>query len=108
MSMVFSVVDDQQIVTHIPEVNNQGDTTMKGNPFRAWLMEQPRAVTMASLARDLSLDPSYVSDLMSETNTMMPSLIVAMKIEKRTKGEVTARKLHDFAMLNRVNEDEVA
>jgi hypothetical protein len=106
--MMLSVVDAQEIVPHIPDVNPQGDTTMKGNPFRAWLMEQPRAVTMASLARDLGLDPSYISDLMSETNTMMPSLIVAMKIEKRTKGEVTAKKLHDFTMANRIKDDEAA
>ena len=74
---------------------------MKGNPLRSWLMEQPRSVTMASVARDLVLDRSYVSDLMSESNTMMPSLIVAMKIEKRTKGEVTAKMFHDFVLANR-------
>ena len=71
------------------------------NPFYAWLMEQPRAVSKASLARDLGLDRSYITGLMAEDNVMMPSLPVALKIERRTKGKVTARKLHDFAMSNR-------
>lgn len=78
------------------------------NPFRAWLMTQHYPVNMASVARDLGLDPSYVSDLMSETSTMMPSLPVALRIEKRTKNKVTPRKLHDFVMRNRIRQDEAA
>lgn len=74
------------------------------NPFRAWLMAQPRQVTMASLAKDINVDPSYVSDLMSENCTLMPSLIVAAKIERRTNGKVKAVALHDFALANRQKE----
>lgn len=76
------------------------------NPFRAWLMTQPRTVTMASLARDLGVDPSYVSDLMSEKNKLMPSLPVAIAIEVRTDGKVKAKAIHDFAMRNRAVEAE--
>lgn len=76
------------------------------NPFRAWLELQPRDVTMASLARDLGVDPSYISDLMSEKNKLMPSLPVAIGIENRTEGKVKAKAIHDFAMRNRAVEAE--
>jgi DNA-binding transcriptional regulator YdaS (Cro superfamily) len=78
------------------------------NPFRAWLLEQPRAVNMRTLAEDIGVDASYVSDLMDEKSVVMPSLVVAFAIEKRTKGKVTARQLHDFAMQNRARQDEAA
>lgn len=74
---------------------------MTTNPFRAWLMTQPRSVTMASLARELEVDPSYVSDLMSEKNTLMPSLPVAIKILRRTSGKVKPEQIYDFAVGNR-------
>jgi DNA-binding transcriptional regulator YdaS (Cro superfamily) len=78
------------------------------NPFRAWLMTQHYPVNMASVAGDLNLDPSYVSDLMNEACTMMPSLPVALRIERRTKGKVTPRKMHDFVQRNRIRQDEAA
>lgn len=74
------------------------------NPFRAWLMTQPRQVTMASLARDIGVDPSYVSDLMAENCTLMPSLPVSAKIERRTHGKVKAVAMYDFVMGNRESE----
>lgn len=74
---------------------------MQSNPFRAWLMTQPRAVNMATVARDIGVDASYVRALMDEKNVVMPSLVVAFAIEKRTKGAVTPRQMHDFAMRNR-------
>lgn len=79
---------------------------MSTNPFRAWLMKEPRTVTMASLAREFGVDPSYISDLMSEKNTLMPSLPVAIAIERRTGGKVGARQMHDFVAANRAAQAE--
>lgn len=71
------------------------------NPFRRWLNNEPRVVTMASLSRDLGVDPSYISDLMAENNTLMPSLTVAVAIERRTEGAVSTLDIHDFVFQNR-------
>jgi len=74
------------------------------NPFRKWLETQPRDITQTSLAKQLGVDRSYVSDLMSETSSIFPSLQLAFKIEQLTKGKVTAKQLHDFAVTNKTQE----
>jgi len=74
------------------------------NPFRRWLETQPRAVTQISIAKQVGVDRSYISDLMSENSLIFPSLQLAFRIELLTKGRVTARMLHDFAAHNRSQE----
>jgi len=75
------------------------------NPFRRWLETQPREVTQTSVAKEIGVDRSYVSDLMSEASTIYPSLQLAFRIEQVTKGKVTARMLHDFAASNRAERE---
>lgn len=77
---------------------------MSRNPLRAWLEKQPREVTMASIARYLNVDPSYVSDMMREASTVLPSLTIAVAIERRTKGKVKPHQIYDFAVSNREKE----
>jgi len=71
------------------------------NPFRKWLETQPRAVTQTSLASQLNVDRSYISDLMSDASIIFPSLQLAYRIEVLTKGKVTMKAMHDFAQENR-------
>ena len=78
------------------------------NPFRKWLETQPRDVTQTSIAKQVGVDRSYISDLMSEGSMIFPSLQLAFRIELLTKGRVTARMLHDFAAHNRAEQDEAA
>jgi transcriptional regulator with XRE-family HTH domain len=78
------------------------------NPFRRWLETQPRDVTQTSIAKLVCVDRSYISDLMSETSAIYPSLQLAFRIEQVTKGKVTARMLHDFAASNRAAESDKA
>lgn len=78
------------------------NATEAGNPFRRWFNNQPLAeVTQYTLAKDLGVDQSYVSDLMSERNTTLPSLSVAVRIEDATGGRVKPRDIYHFAMENR-------
>ena len=78
------------------------------NPFRRWLETQPRAVTQTSIAAELGVDRSYISDLMSDASVIFPSLQLAYKIEKLTNGKVTMKALHDFAVENRTAKSEAA
>jgi transcriptional regulator with XRE-family HTH domain len=78
------------------------------NPFRRWLETQPRDVTQTSIAKQLGVDRSYVSDLMSESSVIFPSLQLAFRIEQLTKAKVTAKALHDFAASNRTEAEEAA
>jgi transcriptional regulator with XRE-family HTH domain len=77
------------------------------NPFRRWLETQPRHITQTSIAKQLGVDRSYISDLMSEGSVIFPSLQLAFRIEKltgETGRKVTAKDLHDFAVENRAAE----
>ena len=78
------------------------------NPFRRWLETQPRSVTQTSIAKDLEVDRSYISDLMNDESTIFPSLQLAFRIEQLTKARVTARAMHDFALSNRARRDREA
>ena len=78
------------------------------NPFRRWLETQPRLVTQTSLSKDLSVDRSYISDLMNDESVILPSLQLAFRIEVLTKGRVTARAMHDFALANRARREREA
>ena len=71
------------------------------NPFRKWLETQPRDITQTSIAKLVGVDRSYISDLMSETSVIYPSLQLAFRIEQ-------ARMLHDFAAHNRSEEEKAA
>lgn len=71
------------------------------NPFAAWFHKQSYHVTQTELAKELHIDRTYVTVLMRETNDIMPSLPVALAIEKLTGGAVTPRIMHDFVASNR-------
>ena len=74
---------------------------MAENKFREWVQDQPRAVTHRIIAKEIGVDPSYVSDLTNPNNKIMPSLQVAVKISRLTKGRVTPEDMHDLVMANR-------
>ena len=78
------------------------------NPFRRWLETQPRDITQTSIAKQVGVDRSYISDLMSETSVIFPSLQLAFRIELLTKGKVSTRMLHDFAAHNRTEQEQAA
>ena len=63
------------------------------NPFLQWYETQPLTVTQASLARDLGASRTWVTGLMSPVPPAMPSLRLAMAIERRTGGVVRVQDI---------------
>ena len=71
------------------------------NPLRRWLHSQPLSVTQTTIARDLGIARSTLSEYMRENNAKTPSLKLAVRIERLTQGAVTAYDFADHAASNR-------